>query len=188
MGSVHMLPPSRPQPADPQPTPSHPHAAAAAAASQAVEDMCRHGMADRLYRRLCDALDAHISCQLAALAAQTSLAPGTFLEAVAAMWAAHCKEIMLIRSIFLYLDRTHVIALPGLRSLVDTALVLLRQHLAARPEVCVCMCHPALLPPAPPCPDTWSVCHAPVLTTATTAAAAAAPTTCLIRRGCSSFC
>lgn len=51
------------------------------------------------------------------------------------MWEDYCSQMMLIRSIFLYLDRTYVMTLPGLRSLVDTGLVSLRQHLAAHPKV-----------------------------------------------------
>lgn len=54
---------------------------------------------------------------------------------VSSMWEDYCSQMMLIRSIFLYLDRTYVMTLPGLRSLVDTGLVSLRQHLAAHPKV-----------------------------------------------------
>jgi len=56
------------------------------------------------------------------------------------MWEDYCSQMLLIRSIFLYLDRTYIMTLPGLRSLVDTGLVSLRQHLAAHPKVCVCVC------------------------------------------------
>lgn len=102
---------------------------------QAVEDLCRHGMQERLYQRLAAECDAHIGSSLAALAGQTQLAPAAFLEAVAAVWEDHCANMLLIRSIFLYLDRTYVMTLPGLRSLYDTGLGALRQHLAAHPKV-----------------------------------------------------
>jgi hypothetical protein len=54
---------------------------------------------------------------------------------VSSMWEDYCSQMLLIRSIFLYLDRTYVMSLPGLRSLVDTGLLSLRQHLAAHPKV-----------------------------------------------------
>ncbi|KAF6264244.1 Cullin-domain-containing protein [Scenedesmus sp. NREL 46B-D3] len=102
---------------------------------RAVEDMCRHQMQDRLYKKLQAECDAHIAQQLAALQTQTQLAPAAFLEQVAAMWDNYCSQMLLIRSIFLYLDRTYVISLPGLRSLFDTGLVSLRQHLTQHPKV-----------------------------------------------------
>jgi cullin-4 len=102
---------------------------------QAVEDMCRHQMQDRLYKKLQAECDAHIAQQLSGLQAQTELAPAAFLEQVAAMWENYCSQMLLIRSIFLYLDRTYVISLPGLRSLFDTGLASLRQHLTEHPKV-----------------------------------------------------
>jgi hypothetical protein len=95
-----------------------------------------HQMQARLYARLQAECDAHIGQQLAALQAQTQLPPTAFLEQVSSMWEDYCSQMLLIRSIFLYLDRTYVMGLPGLRSLVDTGLVSLRQHLAAHPKVC----------------------------------------------------
>eukprot|EP00879_Flechtneria_rotunda_P031663 GHRR01034612.1.p1 GENE.GHRR01034612.1~~GHRR01034612.1.p1 ORF type:complete len:688 (+),score=269.23 GHRR01034612.1:951-3014(+) len=97
--------------------------------------MCRHNMQDRLYKRLQAECDMHISQQLAALQAQTQLAPAAFLEQVAATWEDYCNQMLLIRSIFLYLDRAYVMSLPGLRSLFDTGLASLRQHLAAHSQV-----------------------------------------------------
>lgn len=104
-------------------------------AAQAVEDMCRHQMQDRLYNRLQAECDAHISQQIAALQAKTQMAPAAFLERVSAAWDDHCSQMLLIRSIFLYLDRTYVMGLPGTRSLFDTGLACLRKHLAAHPNV-----------------------------------------------------
>ncbi|KAF8068312.1 CUL4A [Scenedesmus sp. PABB004] len=101
---------------------------------RAVEDLCRHAMQERVYARLAAQCDAHVGRQLAGLAAQVSLAPAAFLEAVAAVWADHCAQMLVIRSIFLYLDRTHVMALPGLRGLYDTGLASLRAHLATHPK------------------------------------------------------
>eukprot|EP00878_Enallax_costatus_P001922 GHUV01002084.1.p1 GENE.GHUV01002084.1~~GHUV01002084.1.p1 ORF type:complete len:775 (+),score=225.89 GHUV01002084.1:456-2780(+) len=102
---------------------------------RAVEDMCRHQMQDRLYNRLQAECDAHIGQQMSALQSQTQMAPSAFLERVSATWDDYCSQMLLIRSIFLYLDRTYVMSLPGLRSLFDTGLVSLRKHLAEHSNV-----------------------------------------------------
>ena len=47
----------------------------------------------------------------------------------------HCPQMLMIRQIFLYLDRTHVIATTATRSLFDMGLALLRKHLAQHPTV-----------------------------------------------------
>lgn len=53
------------------------------AGRQAVEDMCLHRMADRLYASLQRECDAHISRQLADLAASQTADPTLFLQQVA---------------------------------------------------------------------------------------------------------
>ena len=42
--------------------------------------------------------------------------------------------MLTLRSIFLYLDRTHAISTAGVRSLFEMGLQLFRSHLAAHPE------------------------------------------------------
>lgn len=48
---------------------------------------------------------------------------------------AFAAQMLTIRSIFLYLDRTYVISTMGVRSLFDMGLQLFRNHLAAHPAV-----------------------------------------------------
>lgn len=102
---------------------------------QAVEDMCIHKMMDRLYKRLQQECDAHIGRQIASLQQQTQLEPVAFLDRVDAVWQDYCSQMLTIRSIFLYLDRTYVITLPGMRSLFDMGLQSLRHHLDKHPQV-----------------------------------------------------
>lgn len=54
---------------------------------------------------------------------------------VAACWKDHCDQMLIIRSIFLYLDRTYVISTSGVRSLFEMGLQLFGSHLAEHPEV-----------------------------------------------------
>ena len=50
-------------------------------------------------------------------------------------WEDVCAQMLTIRQIFLYLDRSYVIAASGVRSLFEMGLQLFRTHLAAHPEV-----------------------------------------------------
>jgi hypothetical protein len=102
---------------------------------QAVDDLCSHKLQAKLYARLTAALDAHLGCVMASLAGHTALEPVAFLERMDAAWGDHQQQLLTIRSIFLALDRSYVITLPGLRSLFDTGLSLLRAHLEAHPQV-----------------------------------------------------
>eukprot|EP00958_Prasinococcus_capsulatus_P024111 scaffold3731_cov381-Prasinococcus_capsulatus_cf.AAC.3 len=58
-----------------------------------------------------------------------------YLNLVHTTWLDHCEQILTIRSIFLYLDRTYVKQTSGIRSLWDMGLQLFRQHLTKHEEV-----------------------------------------------------
>lgn len=84
--------------------------------------------------------DAHVGLQVASLQRSASLDPVTYLDRLDATWRDHCEAMLTIRHIFLYLDRTHVLASGGsgtgaARSLFDMGLQLLGKHLVERPEV-----------------------------------------------------
>lgn len=102
---------------------------------RAVEDMCIHKMADRLYSNLQKDCDTHIAQQIRRLAKEGAIDADRFLSQVAAAWSDHTAHMLTLRSIFLYLDRTHVAAAAGARSLFDMGLQLFCSHLALHPEV-----------------------------------------------------
>lgn len=128
---------------------------------QAVEDMCLHKMADRLYNNLqkvfifpcstyCNTCalghrhamhmqvcDTHTSTQLQQLASSQTSSSVLFLEQMNECWQDHCSQMLIIRSIFLYLDRTYVISDSAACSIFDMGLRLFRVHLATHPEVCL---------------------------------------------------
>lgn len=101
----------------------------------AVQDMCMHKMADKLYTALQQECDTHVGKQVAHLQGMLQLEPVAFLDRVDAMWRDHCSQMLIIRHIFLYLDRTYVFSSTTARSLFDMGLQLLGKHLAERPEV-----------------------------------------------------
>jgi len=101
---------------------------------RAVEDMCLQNMAANVYDRLRAVCEQHIEARLEALLGQT---PDThaFLALVQACWADHCDQMLTLRSIFLYLDRTYVMQAASKKSLWDMGLTIFRAHLSRRPEV-----------------------------------------------------
>ncbi|KAG2482358.1 hypothetical protein HYH03_018708 [Edaphochlamys debaryana] len=105
----------------------------------AVQDMCLHKMADKLYSRLQQECDTHISAHVASLGDCLGLEAVAYLDRVDAVWRDHCAQMLLIRQIFLYLDRTHVLGLgcgaAPVKSIFDMGVAAFRQHLAARPEI-----------------------------------------------------
>eukprot|EP00271_Cylindrocystis_brebissonii_P008559 TRINITY_DN22947_c0_g1_i1.p1 TRINITY_DN22947_c0_g1~~TRINITY_DN22947_c0_g1_i1.p1 ORF type:complete len:827 (-),score=185.08 TRINITY_DN22947_c0_g1_i1:668-3148(-) len=101
---------------------------------RAVEDLCLHRLAPRLYEQLQKVCEAHIVKSLSDLLGQSS-DPVDFLGRVESCWQDHCDHMLMIRSIALYLDRTYVIQTTGVRSLWDLGLDLFRKHLERLPEV-----------------------------------------------------
>lgn len=101
---------------------------------QAVEDLCLHKMSGNLYHRLQQECEGHIQEKLLSLVGQ-SPDPVVFLSHVENSWQDHCNQMLMIRSIALYLDRTYVIQNANVRSLWDMGLQLFRKHLSSCPEV-----------------------------------------------------
>jgi len=100
-----------------------------------VETLCTHDRAPRLYE-LCRAeVDKWVARDVAVLAGSCATSAATEDDAVLAAahtcWTRHCANVLLIRNIFLTLDRTY--ALQQQRPLWDTALASLRTHVAAHP-------------------------------------------------------
>ena len=79
--------------------------------------------------------DTHIASQLQQLASNQTSGSVLFLEQMNESWQDHCSQMLTIRSIFLYLDRTYVISDSAARSIFDMGLRLFRLHLATHPEV-----------------------------------------------------
>lgn len=103
---------------------------------RAVEDMCTHKLAPLLYERLHAECDAHIAKQLAALASTPSGDEKLFLGHVERAWSSLCAQLLTVRSVFLYLDRTHVLSSgAAVRSLFDMGVASFRAHLEAHADV-----------------------------------------------------
>ena len=75
---------------------------------RAVEDLCLHSMAARAHERLQRECEAHIDARLTTLVQHQTPDSLAFLALVDGCWRDHCEQMLTIRSVFLYLDRTHV--------------------------------------------------------------------------------
>ena len=102
---------------------------------RAVEDLCLHSMAARAHERLQRECEAHIDARLTTLVQHQTPDSQAFLALVDGCWRDHCEQMLTIRSVFLYLDRTHVMQSAAKKSLWDMGLQLFRAHLERRPEV-----------------------------------------------------
>ncbi|RLN48457.1 hypothetical protein BBJ28_00009359 [Nothophytophthora sp. Chile5] len=99
---------------------------------RSVEDMCTWKMASRLYTRLGETCAAHIRSRVEQLLQHTGGDVNLFLEAVHTLWEDHCEDMLVIRTIFLYLDRTYVMQTPHIASIWDMGLNLVRENLVQR--------------------------------------------------------
>jgi cullin-4 len=106
---------------------------------RAVEDMCLHKLAPRLYDLLYAELDSHAASTATTLAEWTATSGHHFLTKLSSTWKQYCEQTLLTRQIFLYLDRTHILTsnntLSGTRSIYDLGLTLFRSHIAQRPDI-----------------------------------------------------
>lgn len=90
---------------------------------QAVENMCSHKMAATLYENLQQECQRHVE-SLIPLIDQSERDELQFLVLMNRLWTDHCRQMIMIRSIFLYLDRTFAVTSPSLLSIWDLGLKL----------------------------------------------------------------
>ncbi|KAG4945777.1 hypothetical protein JHK87_041784 [Glycine soja] len=101
---------------------------------QAVNDLCLYKMGGNLYQRIEKECEAHISAALQSLVGQSPDLV-VFLSLVERCWQDLCDQMLMIRGIALFLDRTYVKQTANVRSLWDMGLQLFRKHLSLSPEV-----------------------------------------------------
>ncbi|KAI5712815.1 hypothetical protein M8J75_011392 [Diaphorina citri] len=96
---------------------------------QAVENMCNHKMAASLYVNLKNLVKDHVQGSIIPLTADNT-DKEIFLKDMNSCWQNHCRQMIMIRSIFLYLDRTYVLQTPSISSIWDMGLEMFRVHIA----------------------------------------------------------
>lgn len=101
---------------------------------QAVENLCSHKMAHHIYNSLRNLTDLHIRKNIEMFLVD-SMDRTIFLKKMNHWWLSHCHQMIMIRSIFLYLDRTYVLQNPSILSIWDMGLELFRRTIVVNPLV-----------------------------------------------------
>jgi len=95
---------------------------------QAVENLCSHGMAEQVYNQLRDLVENHTKDMVQQFLGE-SMDKLIFMKKMNEAWSGHCQQIIMCRSIFLFLDRTYVLQHPGVLSIWDLGLDTFRRHI-----------------------------------------------------------
>ncbi|KAM6180192.1 cullin-4A isoform 1-T1 [Erethizon dorsatum] len=95
---------------------------------QAVENLCSHKVSPTLYRQLRQVCEDHVQAQILPFR-EDSLDSVLFLKKINTCWQDHCRQMIMVRSIFLFLDRTYVLQNSMLPSIWDMGLELFRNHI-----------------------------------------------------------
>ncbi|NXJ74035.1 CUL4B protein, partial [Trogon melanurus] len=98
---------------------------------QAVENLCSYKISANLYKQLRQICEDHIKAQIH----QFREYPFFFLAKIDKCWQDHCRQMIMIRSIFLFLDRTYVLQNSMLPSIWDMGLELFRTHIISDQKV-----------------------------------------------------
>uniref|UniRef100_UPI00398E74BC cullin-4A-like isoform X2 n=1 Tax=Pristiophorus japonicus TaxID=55135 RepID=UPI00398E74BC len=94
---------------------------------QAVENLCSYKVSATLYKQLRQVCEDHVKAQIQQFR-EDSLDSSLFLKKINKCWQDHCRQMIMIRSIFLFLDRTYVLQSSMLPSIWDIGLELFRTH------------------------------------------------------------
>uniref|UniRef100_A0A0N5A7K2 Cullin-4 n=1 Tax=Syphacia muris TaxID=451379 RepID=A0A0N5A7K2_9BILA len=90
-----------------------------------VENWCNFGCATEMYEKLRECILNHVKSELTGLTEHFD-ATILFLQHLNSMWLEHCEQMVMIRSVFLFLDRTFVLQTASLLSLWDLGLEIFR--------------------------------------------------------------
>ncbi|KAM8800192.1 cullin-4B [Eudromia elegans] len=111
---------------------------------QAVENLCSYKISANLYKQLRQICEDHIKAQIHQFRDNCnflndrfmdSLDSVLFLKKIDKCWQDHCRQMIMIRSIFLFLDRTYVLQNSMLPSIWDMGLELFRTHIISDQKV-----------------------------------------------------
>ncbi|KAG0218744.1 Cullin-4B [Mortierella sp. NVP41] len=98
------------------------------------ENLCHQKYADSTYNKLKEEVENHVKKVVENLNANRS-EKEAFLEHVHREWTDHCRQLIMIRSIFLYLDRTFVLQTLGVSSIWEMGLDLWRKLVMSQTEI-----------------------------------------------------
>ncbi|KAI1287352.1 Cullin-4B [Halotydeus destructor] len=100
---------------------------------QAVENLCSHKMAPNLYSNLETLCVQHVMSNMTQFESPTDSL--MFLKTLDSCWQNHCQQMIMVRSIFLFLDRTYVLQNAQIASIWDMGLEMFRVHILSNSKV-----------------------------------------------------
>uniref|UniRef100_A0A6B2KYG7 Cullin-4 n=1 Tax=Arcella intermedia TaxID=1963864 RepID=A0A6B2KYG7_9EUKA len=101
-----------------------------------VEDLVDHQMSENLYRRLEKEIEQHTVNELKKLMEATeNTSSERFLVIINNSWSDFCQQLLLIRQIFLVLDRKFALQRQDIKSIWDLGLSLFSKHIASITEI-----------------------------------------------------
>jgi len=101
---------------------------------QAVENLCSHGMAEQVYTSLKELVEQHTRRIVDQFLGET-IDRLIFMKKMNSAWSSHCRQVLMVRGIFLFLDRTYVLQQPSTHSIWDLGLDTFRRHVLTQPLV-----------------------------------------------------
>jgi len=87
----------------------------------AVQSLCEHGFAEKAYATLKTLVEEHVQASVEPFTGE-ALDKLTFMKQMNECWSSHCRQMVMTRSIFLFLDRTYVLQNPSVLSIWDMGL------------------------------------------------------------------
>lgn len=100
----------------------------------AVENLCSQNNVNKMYKNLQSICEAHVRSNVAQFH-ETDFDFQHFLKKLDECWQSHCRHMIMIRSIFLTLDRTYVLKNQSVPSIWDLGLEQFRNHIVVDPAV-----------------------------------------------------
>jgi len=94
---------------------------------QMVENLSSMGKAEKVYAQLKGLIEKHVEETVGQFLGE-SMDKLIFMKKMNEAWSNHCQQIIMCRSIFLYLDRTYVLQHPGVLSIWDLGLDTFRKY------------------------------------------------------------
>ncbi|XP_057352317.1 cullin-4B-like [Manis pentadactyla] len=95
---------------------------------QIVENICSFNLSSNLYKQLTWLCELHMKAQVHQFR-ENSLDSDSFIKNINQCWQNHCRQMIMIRNIFLFLDRTYVFRNPELHSIWDMGIQLFKSHI-----------------------------------------------------------
>ncbi|XP_020936644.1 cullin-4B-like [Sus scrofa] len=101
---------------------------------QSVENLCSYDLSANLYKQLKQLCENHIKVQIHQFR-EDSLDSDSFLKEMDRCWQNYGRQMIMIRNIFLFLDRTYVFQISMLSSIWDMGLELFKSYIICDQKV-----------------------------------------------------